>query len=154
MNSLTHGDPTSRRRILVADEDPKIVAYIIATLREDGHTVFHAYDGLSAAELALVLGDAVHLVISNTRVSGMPGSDLIYLLRSRMPNLPILYIANINRSTPELESKLPRDVPIIREPFTPGELRSIVNSLLLGTLGPASMPHELQDRDELQDRQP
>ena len=146
MDSPASGDPTSRRRILVADEDPKVVDFILRTLREDGHTVFHAYDGLSAAELALTLGNAVHLVISNTKVSGMAGVELIYLLRSQMPNLPVLYLANIDRSTPEMEAKLPRDVPILREPFSADDLRSIVNQLLLGTLRPTSIPDELEDR--------
>src|SRR5688500_13442147 len=99
------GDLTSRRHILVADEDPKIVEVIIKTLREDGHAVFHAYDGMSAFELAMALGDAAHLVISNTRVGGLPGVDLVYLVRSRLPDLPIMYIANINRSTPEIEDR-------------------------------------------------
>jgi DNA-binding response OmpR family regulator len=145
------GDSTSRRHILVCDEDPQIVDYIVTMLRDDGHAVFHAYDGLSATDLALALGSKVHLIISNTKVGGMPGIELIYLLRSRMPNLPILYLANIERSTPEMESKLPRDVPIIREPFTPDELRSMVNALLVGTMGPASMPNELRDRETQND---
>jgi hypothetical protein len=29
-----------RRRILVGDEDLMVVAFIIATLREDGHAIF------------------------------------------------------------------------------------------------------------------
>jgi DNA-binding NtrC family response regulator len=111
---------------------PKVVEFIIQTLREDGHAVFHAYDGLSAAELAFTLGEGVHLVISNTRVQGLPGVELIYLLRSRLPNLPIMYIANIDRSTPALEDKLPRDVPILREPFTAEQLRGLVDPLLAG----------------------
>jgi DNA-binding NtrC family response regulator len=118
------------RRILVADEDPKIVAFIIQTLREDGHAVFHAYDGLSATELAVALGEGVHLIISNTKLAGVPGIQLIYQLRSHRPHLPILYIANIDRSTPAIEAKLPRDVPILREPFTAEQLRSMVGPLL------------------------
>jgi two-component system OmpR family response regulator len=127
--------PTSRfqgRRIVVADEDPKVVEFIIRTLREDAHAVFHAYDGRSAMELAYALDNAVHLVISNTRVDGLPGIQLIYQLRSWKPNMPILYIANIDRSTPAIESKLPRDVPILREPFTAEQLRALVDSLLSG----------------------
>ena len=131
MSSPSGADLIGHHQILVADEDPNVVAFIIQTLREDGHAVFHAYDGLSATELAFAL-DNVHLVISNTRVAGLPGIELVYRLRARLPNLPVLYLANIDRSTPAIESKLPRNVPILREPFTADELRAIVRKLLAG----------------------
>ena len=123
-----------QRNIIVADEDPKVVAFIVLLLRQEGFAVFHAYDGLAATELAFVI-PRVDLVISNTRVGGLPGIGLIYQLRSRRPELPILYIANIDRSTPAIEAKLPRDVPILREPFTPEELRRVVRQLLTVTGG-------------------
>jgi DNA-binding response OmpR family regulator len=129
MSSPVPADLLSRRRIIVADEDPKVVAFIIQVLRQDGFAAFHAYDGLSATELVFAL-DECHLVITNTKVGGLPGIELVYLLRQRLPHLPILYIANIDRSTPAIESKLPRDVPIIREPFTADELRAVVGTLL------------------------
>jgi DNA-binding response OmpR family regulator len=129
MSAPTPADLIGRRHILVADEDPKIVEFIIKTLREDGYAVFHAYDGLAATELAFAI-DEVHLVITNTKVSGVAGIDLIYALRTRLPNLPILYIANIDRSTPAIEDKLPRDVPILREPFDADDLRAVVGALL------------------------
>jgi DNA-binding NtrC family response regulator len=131
MSTPTSADLTGRRRIVVADEDPKVVAFIMQTLREDGHAVFHAYDGLAATQLAFAL-DEVHLVISNTRVSDRPGIELIYELRTRLPNLPVLYMANIDRSTPAIEAKLPRDVPILREPFTAEQLRAVIGPLLAG----------------------
>jgi DNA-binding NtrC family response regulator len=118
-----------RPRIVVADEDEAVVAFVIETLREDGNAVFHAYDARSATELALSL-DSCHLVISNTRVEGVAGIDLIHQLRERLPTLPILYLANVGRFAPELEAKLPADVPILREPFTADELRTVVRSLL------------------------
>jgi DNA-binding NtrC family response regulator len=123
-------DLARHRRILVADEDPKIVAFIIQTLRDDGYAVFHAYDGLSAVELAVTLGTECHLVITNTRVNGLPGVELVSQLRTHMPDLPMMYIANIDRSTPAIEAKLPRNVPIIREPFTAEDLRGMVGRLL------------------------
>jgi DNA-binding NtrC family response regulator len=122
-------DLNGRRRILVADEDPAVVGFIIRTLRADGHMVVHAYDGLSAVELALSL-DTCHLVISNTRVDGTARVDLIHELRKRLPKLPVLYLANIGRSTPEIERRLPVDVPILREPFTADELRLVIDRLL------------------------
>jgi DNA-binding NtrC family response regulator len=76
--------------------------------------------------------DEVHLVITNTRVNGTPGIEFVSVLRSRLPALPIMYIANIDRSTPAIEARLPRNVPIIREPFTADQLRALVASLLEG----------------------
>jgi DNA-binding response OmpR family regulator len=116
-----------RQRIVVADEDSCVVASIIDTLRGDGHYVSHACDALSATQdLAL---HECHLLISSTRVDGMTGIDLIAELRGRMPGLPILYLAD-SQSTPELETQLPADVPILRGPFTVEELRLAVRPLL------------------------
>jgi DNA-binding response OmpR family regulator len=116
---------SERSRVVIADEDPSVVQFVIQTLRKDGNAVFHAYDALSAVQLALSL-DRCDLLISNTRVEGMPGVELIRQLRTKLPNLPILYMANIGRSTPELEAQLPPGVPILREPFTAEELRAAV----------------------------
>ena len=137
MSIPSSADLIGRRRILVADEDPAVVSSIIQTLRSDGHMVVHAYDGLSAVELAFALSE-VHLVISNTRVNGLPGIELIYLLRERLPELAIMYIANIDRSTPAIEAQLPANVPILREPFTADELRALVSSLLSGKRQPTA----------------
>ena len=119
------------RHIVVADEDPKVVAFVIKTLREDGHAVFHAYDVLAATQLALAL-EPCDLVISNTKVEGANGVELIQYLRKRCPDLPIIYLSNIGRSTPEAEAQLPADVPILREPFTAQHLRAAVTALLDG----------------------
>jgi DNA-binding response OmpR family regulator len=102
---------------------------VIETLLNDGHAVFHAYDGLSATQLALGL-KVCDLVISNTRVGGVDGLDLIHELRDRLPTLAILYLANKGRSTIEVEAQLPYGVPILREPFTADDLRTAVRPLL------------------------
>jgi DNA-binding NtrC family response regulator len=72
------------------------------------------------------------LVISNTKVEGADGVELIQYLRKRLPDLPIIYLANVGRSTPEIEAHLPPDVPILREPFQDEELLAAVGKLLDG----------------------
>ena len=119
------------RHIIVADEDPAVVAFIIHLLRQDGHAVFHAYDAMSATQLAGAL-EYCDLLISNTKVVGADGVELIRQLRGKRPTLPILYLANIGRSTPEIEAKLPPGIPILREPFTAQEVRAAVAALLDG----------------------
>ena len=108
-----------------------MVEFIIKTLRDDGHAVFHAYEVLSATQLAMSL-ETCDLVISNTKVEGVEGVELIQYLRKELPGLPIIYLANTGRSTPEAEAQLPADVPILREPFTVENLRWTVAAMLDG----------------------
>ena len=117
------------RYIVVADEDTAVAGFVIETLLGDGHAVFQAYDGLSAIQLAFGL-KVCDLVISNTRVGGMAGIDLIHEIYLELPKVAILYLANRGRSTPELERELPEGVPVLREPFGAEELRSTVRKLL------------------------
>jgi DNA-binding response OmpR family regulator len=131
MASPTPGDP---RYIVVADEDRDAVAFIIKTLREDGHVVFHAYDALAATQLAVAV-ERIDLVISNTKVEGADGLHVIKQLRRNRPEVPIIYLANNGRSTPEIEAQLPAGVPILREPFTAEKLRAAVDPLLDGKGG-------------------
>jgi two-component system OmpR family response regulator len=121
----------THRRIIVADEDQWAVAEIVRVLREDGHMVFHAYDVLSAVQLALEL-PTCDLVISNTKVQGIDGAGLVLRLRKDRPEVPVIYLANTGRSTPELEASLPAGVLIIREPFTAAKLGAAVIAMLDG----------------------
>ena len=119
------------RHIVVADEDRAVVAFIVKTLREDGHAVFHAYDVLAATQLAHALVPC-DLVLSNTKVEGADGVELVVQLRQQRPAVPVIYLANDGRSTPEIERQLPPDVHILREPFTAAKLRAAVNAMLNG----------------------
>jgi DNA-binding response OmpR family regulator len=117
------------RYIVVADEHKAIVGLVVETLLNEGHAVFHAYDGLSATQLALSL-KICDLVITNTRVGGVAGIDLIHELREHLPRVPILYLANDGGAPSPREQNLPHNVPILREPFTPDQLRAAVRYLL------------------------
>jgi DNA-binding response OmpR family regulator len=129
MSSRTSGP--GPRHIVVADEDRDVVDFVIKTLREDGHAVFHAYDVLAATQLAFAL-DPCDLILSNTKVEGADGVELVVQLRRKRPEVPIIYLAGDGRSTPEIEQQLPADVPILREPFTAEKLRAAVNAMLDG----------------------
>jgi CheY-like chemotaxis protein len=128
---MSSGTPVSGRYVIVADEDQAVVAFLIHLLRDEGHAVFHAYDALSATQLAKAL-PRVDLVMSNTKVVGADGVALIRQLRQAQPELPIIYLANIGRSTPELEAQLPDGIPILREPFTAEDVRTAIRPMLDG----------------------
>ena len=129
MSPRSAAGPLGGLNAVIADEDPVVVGQILSTLRHAGFRAFHAYDGRSAVELALALKD-IHLLISNTRIADFPGVELIHTVRAERPQLPVIYLANIGRSTPEIEAQLPTGVPILREPFSANDLLALVHRLI------------------------
>ena len=112
-------------RIVVTDDDPKLMAFLIATLRSAGHVVFAAYDGESACELALVIPH-MDLLVTNSRIGNTTGRQLIRQVRDKRPRLPVLHIGE---PLPNPDGLLD-DVPSLREPFTAEELLAKVSELV------------------------
>jgi DNA-binding response OmpR family regulator len=113
------------RRIVASDDDPILLAFVAATLRDAGHCVFAAYDAKSACELALLLDD-VDLMITNTRLGTVTARELIRAVRREKPDLPILHVGD---PLPNPEGLLD-DVPNLPEPFTAETLLAAVQQLL------------------------
>ncbi|HZI73039.1 MAG TPA: hypothetical protein VFD73_03275, partial [Gemmatimonadales bacterium] len=94
----------------------------------DGHCVTHDPGGLSALDPEV---EQCHLLISSLQHGGdLPRVDLLEDLRQQLPSLPILYLASAADATAVPEAQLPRDVQVLRSPFTSAELRAAVRRLL------------------------
>jgi DNA-binding response OmpR family regulator len=113
------------RRIVVTDDNPKLMAFLVDTLRDAGHCVFAAYDGDSACELALLIPD-LDLLVTNTRLGTVSNRELIRLVRRTKPGLPILHIGE---PMPNPDGLLD-DVPALQQPFTADELLGKVKELV------------------------
>ena len=61
-------------RIVVTDDDPSLLTFVVTTLRDAGHCVFAAYDGDSACELALAIPE-LDLLVTNTRLGTVSARD-------------------------------------------------------------------------------
>lgn len=114
--------------IVCADEKPDILELLISTLRQADHCVFAAYDGLAALELVGGLRN-IDLLITNTRMPGMNGPQLIRQVRAEFPHLPILYVKN-REAGDGIPEGLPDDVPVLAEPFTGEQLLAAIQPLL------------------------
>jgi CheY-like chemotaxis protein len=113
----TDSDSRRTRRIVVTDDDPRLLTRVVRTLRSAGYCVFAAYDGASACELALLIPE-LDLLITNTRLGDISGRELILHVRERRPELPILHLGD---PLADPDGRL-NDVPSLREPFTPEQL--------------------------------
>jgi len=112
-------------RIVVTDDDPNLLTFVVTTLRNAGHCVFAAYDGKSACELAIAISK-LDLMITNTRLGTVSARTLIRQVRQQKPDLPILHVGDPLPNPDGLLS----DVPTLQEPFTADELLAAVRSLL------------------------
>ncbi|WP_135468240.1 response regulator [Crenalkalicoccus roseus] len=79
-------------RVLVA-EDEVLVAHSLADLLEgEGHAVHLAFDGEAALMAARSLGGAMDVLLTDLNMPGLPGEELIRLLRAERPGLPVVVI--------------------------------------------------------------
>jgi DNA-binding response OmpR family regulator len=115
----------STARIVVTDDNPALMAFLVTTLRDAGHCVFAAYDGKSACELALLIPE-LDLLITNTRWGIVTNRELIKAVRNKRPEVPILHIGE---PMPNPDGLLD-DVPALRQPFTVDQLLGKVRDLV------------------------
>jgi CheY-like chemotaxis protein len=76
------------QRILVADDEPGVRAFLSVALRLDGHTVVEVADG--AAALAVLSMRPIDLLITDHGMPGMTGLDLARRVKQRWPRLPVI----------------------------------------------------------------
>ncbi|HXH27664.1 MAG TPA: sigma-54 dependent transcriptional regulator [Candidatus Polarisedimenticolia bacterium] len=79
-----------RERILVTDDDPGVVDFLVEALNEQG---YEAAGAVSAAEaLARVEGEDLDMLITDVEMPGMRGTELLAAVQARRPRLLVLLI--------------------------------------------------------------
>jgi two-component system response regulator PilR (NtrC family) len=81
-------DPSQAARILVVDDEPGIRVMLAAALKREGHVVQLATDGPSA--LALLDAEPVDLIVTDIRMPGMTGIELLDAAKRIDPNLSVI----------------------------------------------------------------
>ena len=66
----------------------------------------------------------IDLLITNTRLGAVDGSELMRRTREKKPNLPILHVIHGSDS----DGDIPPGVISLREPFTPNHLLQVVGT--------------------------
>src|SRR5438046_1665659 len=79
-----------RARVLVVDDEPKVLATLAELLQSTGHTVIPAPSG--AAALAAYAPGHFDAVLTNLGMAGMNGWEFAERLRAMDPNVAILFI--------------------------------------------------------------
>ncbi len=120
-------DALDNKNILVVDDDREIVRAIALNLESEGYTVFKAYDGLEALDLAMT--KEIHLVIIDVMMPKLDGLSAIMKIRERK-NLPIIVLSAKSENSDKVIGLSMGADDYITKPFNPMELTARVKSQL------------------------
>lgn len=119
---MTHPVNDAMPKILVVDDDPEVREILAETLAEFGYGVIQAGSGEEALPM-LGTRDGVNLIITDVRMPGMSGLELIEQARARSPSLRVILISGYF---------LPQPIAVrfLKKPFHMHELASAVRAEL------------------------
>lgn len=125
-------------RVLVADDDPSLLALVATALEGEGASVVRAESG---AELVLRLVDhgPFDLVVTDISMPWMNGLEVAQFLRRSGQRMPVLFMTALKDSSlPERVRALGLDVDLLKKPFELAELEAAAQRLLAGRAAHAS----------------
>ncbi len=123
------------KRILIVDDEPKIVHGLKPYFRQAGFEVLSAYDGIEALRAAR--RDRPDLIVLDLMLPGMDGLDVARALRQEGNQVPIIMLtARVEEADKLVGLELGAD-DYVTKPFSPRELIARVRAVLRRTEGPA-----------------
>jgi len=76
--------------ILLVDDEEMVRTTLVLLLKAEGYRVFAAESGEDALDILETRGSEIHLMITDLRMSGMDGRELIEMVRNKGHSIPIL----------------------------------------------------------------
>lgn len=119
-----------RHLVLVADDDPDVLALVDFRLRRSGYDVHTAADGTSALNLARSLRPS--LVVLAVMMPGMTGMDVLRAMRAdpATSGIPVILLTARAQETDVSQGFDAGADDYVRKPFSPQELSARVQSII------------------------
>jgi len=131
----------SYKKILVVDDDEKIVGIVKAYLEKEGYKVLTAYDGKTAIDLAQKQNP--DLIVLDLMLPEMSGWDVCRTVRAKS-NVPIIMLTARDDDADKIVGLELGADDYVTKPFNPKELVSRVRAVLRRTEGAVNMDSRLE----------
>lgn len=118
------------KRILVVDDEPKLLRAVAVTLRAEGYDVTTAHSG---ADALVRLNEAMpDLIVSDIRMPGLDGHQLARALRAhpRTALIPIIFLTAKDERKDRLAGLRTGVDAYLTKPFDPEELLAVIANIL------------------------
>lgn len=117
------------KTILVVEDEQKIRELLVLILEDSGYKVLPAVDAVEA-DRVWNANPNIDLIITDVRLPGASGIDLVALLRFRKPELKALFMSGYNTTGSDVQGDRMAGIPFITKPFAHSELLFHVRRLL------------------------
>ena len=120
----------SGEHILVVDDSDAIRAVTAGILTGAGYQVTQASSRDEAASLGGSEGPGLDMVLTDVVMPGISAPDLVDVIRSAHPGLPIAFMSGYAADPARGGRPLPDDIPLIAKPFdAPALLRAVRDTI-------------------------
>lgn len=113
--------------ILLAEDEALLRELGETILRQAGYNVLTAPGAEELRALVAAYPQRIDLLLTDVVMPGLPGQELVGLVKQRWPEIRILYMSGY--SNDELKD-LDRDAGFLQKPFTPAELMKKIAAML------------------------
>jgi two-component system response regulator AtoC len=116
-------------RILVADDEQGLRAFVAEALEDDGHAVAQAGDG--AAALQLLAKETFDLLLTDLKMPRLDGMQLLRQVRAEQPELEVIVLTAFGTVDTAVEAMKLGAFDYLQKPIgSPGELRLLASRAL------------------------
>lgn len=140
---MGEGFDTTRKRILVTDDEPNMLSAISYVLEAAGYDVLLSDNGRQALDTVLAQQrnhQSIDLLITDILMFEMSGLELIEQFRQTFPETPILVITGFGSQGLKNQLLQREGVGYLEKPFRPQTLLERVDELLKGQPGAGGEP--------------
>ncbi len=113
-------------RLLVVDDEPNMRIVLQGLLAREGYTVETASDGKSALEWLEKNGGAVQAILTDLRMPGIDGMQLLAEVVKRYPGRPVVMLTAHGTVDTAVEAMKVGAFDFVTKPFNADELRAVM----------------------------
>jgi PAS domain S-box-containing protein len=116
--------------VLVCDDEPEVRKLLTRVLGLRGYTVLSAGSAKEALAIASRYDGPIQLLVTDIAMPEMDGFQLASELRQLHRHAAVLYISGYTENAEKLSVRLGPNTQYLAKPFLPGDLTSLVSSML------------------------
>ena len=135
----------ARRKILVVDDEERMVRFIRLNLEHDGFFVSEAFDGKKA--LQQLRDESPDLILLDVMMPGLDGFEALQMIRD-VSKIPVLMLTAKGEEDDRIRGLELGADDYITKPFSPREMVSRVKAVLRRTEGSSGSMHGVIEVDD------